>query len=220
MKRYVIVILLILPCIALGQGKVFKAPRVITEKDIQLSHRYSMCLDKNTYTSTQRLGFFPFNKAVKIKLISYNNATQNSPIIIDGESPKAIPAEDTMAVFTPMAPNKYHVNYHRVIEPYDLTPDGIDSLTDILLNVGFLSKKAYNYPDVTCNCYMPQDAILFIDRKGNTVQYIEFCFDCEHYNYSSSKIKLGEFCTQKFGILKAFFRNHGLKYGTAQLQHE
>lgn len=213
---YLTFVIALLPSVVAGQDKVSKRPKVLTEKDVQLSHRYGMCLDKNTYTLAQRLKLFPFDKGVKIELISYDGATPNSPITIDTE-PKPIPAEDTMAIFTPMAPNRYHVNYHRIIEKRELTPGGVDSLTDILFNVGFLSKKTYDYPDPKCSCYSPENAILFMNNKGEVIQYVELCFNCEKYYCSSSKIMLGEFCTQKFGILKALFRNQGLKYGTERL---
>ncbi|MFA6246387.1 MAG: hypothetical protein WC615_05565 [Mucilaginibacter sp.] len=213
MKRYLIILLLILPCIALAQRKKhFEAPRVR-----HYYEGYNDCSYQYRFNANERRTFFPFSKAVNVRLISYH---EGENVLIHITEPGTIsalddiPAEDTMQVFSPMAKGNFFINYCRVIEMRDLSKRAIDSLTDIMYNV---ARKPIKLPDDYANpgvkCYMPANAILFMDSKGKVTEYIEICFHCHKYYYSSSQTHEIDYCDQKWDMLKSFFVSQGQKFG-------
>ncbi len=98
-----------------------------------------------------------------------------------------------------------------------LTEKGIDSLTDILYNVGYTpvnNNHSLRIADPGGKCFNPRNAILFVDKTGRVTQYIEICFQCHQIVYSSTKIKQTEYCEQKFELLKIYFLSQNIKIGT------
>ncbi|RYU90114.1 hypothetical protein EWM62_11265 [Mucilaginibacter terrigena] len=213
MKRLLLIILFILPCIVFAQKKRhFKAPRVM-----RYYPGYNDCAYQYRFDADARRAFFPFSKAARIRLISFHEG-ENTPIYITEPGaayvPDVIPAEDTMQVFSPMAKDDFFVNYCRVMEMRDLSKAAVDSLTDILYNVG---RKPIKLPDDYANpgaaCYSPANAILFMDSKGKITEFIEICFHCHRYYYSSSKTREIDYCDQKWDMLKKYFFSQGIKFG-------
>lgn len=101
--------------------------------------------------------------------------------------------------------------YSLLDEIKTLSKSDIDSLTDILYNIGF--KGPVHIMSLT-TCFTPRNAILFIDSSGKTFDYVEICFQCSRHETSSEKIELGEFCDQKYALLKKFFISLGIGIGT------
>ncbi|WP_316785972.1 hypothetical protein [Pedobacter frigiditerrae] len=145
-----------------------------------------------------RLKNYPFNKAAKIQLVSYK-----------------------FSMYTDKDVNKKAKvnmpNLKRPIctEPFEeiktLTSNGIDKLSDILYNYGYLRK-----PNITGEkkCYEPRNGILFLDERSKCFDFIEICFDCEKIVSSSKKINLGkELDYKKIALFKDLFRKAGVKYG-------
>lgn len=152
------------------------------------------CLNSNRFNAKQRRTFVPFNTASSIKLISHES---DSNIII------------------PLSVNHFYADSSLVKESKELTAAGIDSLTDILYNVGYTPVKLpFQLIDPGRNCYDPRNAILFLNATGQVTHYIEFCFGCQRYYLSSSKIKNTAYCEQKYEMLKQFFLKQGIQYGT------
>ncbi|MBD1364056.1 hypothetical protein IDJ77_09570 [Mucilaginibacter sp. ZT4R22] len=181
------------------------------------AERNFQCLHTNRYSAKERRSFFPFANAGKIKLISFEYTEPHDPIIYGSEG-KIISGSqvdsDTVAVIAALAPNRFAVNYRKIKEEKTLSGGGIDSLTDILYNVGYTPVKGTFYRiEKEMSCYEPRNAILFLDSAGNITQYIKFCFQCWKYYYSSSKTKPVEYCEQKYDMLRTFFIKRGVKYG-------
>jgi hypothetical protein len=42
---------------------------------------------------------------------------------------------------------------------------------------------------------------------------MEICFACEQFLAFPRRFQTGEFCNQKFELLKTFFRQAGIRYG-------
>ena len=123
---------------------------------------------------------------------------------------------DPNLVFTAIKPGEFVVDYRRIEEFRDLSKKAIDSLTDILYNIGYTPIKCSIYiSDEGTSCYEPRNAILFLDKHGKVIQYIELCFTCKRYFLSSAKIKNGIYCHQKFEMLKNYFLAQGINYGTS-----
>jgi|SRR6185437_5518461 len=166
-------------------------PRQLTKKEIEKDKRDKNCFYKKKYSITERLQFFPFNKAAKIKLVSFDKPDS---VIMGGELPM----------------KNEEVDYSRLKEIKTIGKSQIDTLTDILFNEGY-GGSFYSFSESMC--YNPRNAILFIDANGKTFGFIEICFECSGYRLSSKKIKAGYFCNQKYDYLRNFFAANGIVFG-------
>ncbi|QKJ28661.1 hypothetical protein HQ865_02440 [Mucilaginibacter mali] len=215
MRQLLFCLMFLFPVLALGQRKLPPPlPGPPTKADDECADKANQCLNSHKYNARQRLAFYPFNIACKIRLISfeYNNDPRS---VIIGE--KAIPENNTNQepIITPVKSGEFAIDYSRIIEFKDLSQKAIDELTDIFFNVGFTPIKCNVYIGSTgAKCYEPRNAILFIDKNGKTVQYVELCFGCQRYYLSSSKIKNTAYCEQKFNMIRTFFASEGVVYGT------
>jgi hypothetical protein len=204
MYKFILLFLLI-PFIVCAQQKSqrrLKVPSSSKEWGVgdKLAEKEYQCFNSDKYNAKQRLSFFPFNGAVTIKLVSF---------------------ADTNKIYTPIRVNNFSIDERKVIESRVLSKNGIDSLTNILYNVGRTPVKGVRITiaDLGANCYEPRNAILFINDEGVITQYIELCFGCNKYYFSSSKIRMMETCEQKYDMLKAFFLKQGINYGPTKPQN-
>ena len=139
------------------------------------------------FNEQQRLQFYPFNVSDTIKLVSFRYHANSYPI-----------HKDSLLIDS-------------LIETKILTNDQVNKLTDIMYNNFF--KKQPNY-DVTSLCFLPRNAILFVDKNGKLKEHIGICFHCDNYTKSSEEIKMGDDCDQKMEKLRKFFIAAGIKFGT------
>ena len=163
-----------------------------TKKEIEKDKRNQNCVYKKKYSKTQRLQFFPFNKAAEIKLVSFEHPPDS--VIMGGKIPM----------------KNGDVDFTKLKEIKTIDKSEIDTLTDILFNEGYRGRFS-SFSESTC--YNPRNAILFIDSKGKTFGFIEICFECSGYRLSSKKIKAGDFCSQKYYYLRRFFAANGIVFG-------
>lgn len=127
---------------------------------------------------------YPFTKTAQIKLVSFKGTT--------------LPFENDTVCFS------------KLTEIQTLTLSQIDSLTDLMYNVGFGGTILIVEE---LSCYNPRNAILFIDSSGKTFEFIEICFECEQVVCSSEMVDFGEICNEKFSLVKKQFLHAGIKYG-------
>ncbi|MFD2147811.1 hypothetical protein [Mucilaginibacter antarcticus] len=208
MNRLILLSLLI-PCLAFGQhtkgvkrGKYYIGVD-LKGKEAVLANKYCTCFNNHKYNPTQRRSFFPFNKAASVRLISFTLPSDiNQP-------------DDYSLAYTPVSAGHYKINTRQIKESKILSGAAVDSLTDMMYNVGYTPIKLnFKLVSARYNCYDPHNAILFFNNEGEVNEYIELCFDCERYFLSSSKIKNTIYCDQKYDMLKGFFVAQGIKYGT------
>lgn len=145
------------------------------------------CFYKKKYTSAQRKGFYPFDVAETIKLVSFRYHKHNYPIRGD----KLI--ADSL------------------FEIKSLDKEGINKLTDILYNNFYRKKPDYG---LQTQCFFPRNAILFFDKQGNLKESILLCFHCDRHQESSEKIDFGNNCSEKMEKLRRYFIKVGLQFGT------
>ncbi|TFF38936.1 hypothetical protein [Mucilaginibacter psychrotolerans] len=222
-KNLLIFCLLILPGVVMAQ----KPKRPLgppTKAEDRAAILHDQCLHRNTYTAAQRRSFFPFSTAGSVKLISFEFVLYHDAEILDTAGNLINPPmpHDTQEVITPMAPNRFKLNYRKIKEIKQLSAKGLDSLTDILYNVGFTPVKnlTFEIAGHGYSCYEPRNAILFFDAAGNLTQYIELCFMCHRYYLSSRKIRYTADCEQKSDMLKGFFLAQGINYVDPRRQPE
>jgi len=161
------------------------------EEETLLMETNSHCMHRDEYSPAQRKKFYPFNRTESISLISF---------------------QDTVSEFSSHLPVKKGILDSSMIkEEVKLSGEDIDKLTDLIYNYGYITKK-YGVIIDRMSCYDPHNAILFFNKKRKVIAYIEICFDCLGMQFSSKSIKVGENCTEKFGILKNFFTSKGIKF--------
>lgn len=195
MKNSIAITLLIITVLLVGKamGQNVKADKGIVEptpRETLLSQLASDCFNSHQYDRLQRLKIYPFSKASKVKLISF-------------DTEKFIPRK------------MKDVDAFKFKESTVLASNETDELTDILYNVGYNPniKTDFRIED-NYGCYNPQNGILFLNADGKVFDYIEICFECQRTQTTSKKINEGTFCNQKFSLLKDFFLKVGIKHGT------
>lgn len=211
MRQLLFCLMLLFPVLASGQRKL-PPPGPPDKVDDNCQRKRQQCSNNHTYTTKQRRAFFPFNKAVTIRLISYEDNSPYMPLPIE----KQITDIDPTYVFSKEKQDEFVADYSLVKEFINVSSKSVDLLTDILYNIGPTPIKCggLEVVDPGAACYNPRNAILFIDRSGKTFAYMEFCFECQRYYFSSHKIKTMPRCIHKFEMLRKFFRSQGINFGT------
>ena len=161
------------------------------------------CVFVKKYTAAQRLKKYPFSKAAKIVAVSYEWALEDS---ID--APKR---PDTVFI-SDLHIKHGRLNYSSLKEIKQLDAKEINQLTNIIYNTDY--KKDMNSISPGHECFSPRNALLFYNKNGKIFDYIEICFECEMYQSLSEKLHIGTLCNQKFDMIKQFFIDAGIKYGT------
>jgi hypothetical protein len=176
-----------------------------------------VCVYRNIYAPEARLRFFPFNEYKKILLISFELPEASPNIVIYDKDNSLVKAPDKKEADLALLTKQQKPDQTRIKEKKVLSAFEIDKLTDILYNFGYKSTKSYKglrIADEGYSCYNPRNAIVFLDEKGLIAEYIEICFECHRREESSEKIKSGEFCTEKYDLIRKYFYAAGIKYGT------
>lgn len=189
MKLVTLITLLLIGPKLFGQLISAGTPRQLTREELITDSVNKHCIHQNKFSPAERLKNFPFNKAAYVSIASFG-LKENS---LGNEIPR----------------RRGKVDIAQLKDIIALNADQVDTLTDILYNTGYKG----NFYSFSEGCYIPRNAILFMDAKGNAFEYIEICFGCEGFKASSKKVKTGDFCAEKYELLKIFFRNAGIKFG-------
>jgi len=92
------------------------------------------------------------------------------------------------------------IKWNNFTDTFSLTQIDKKALADILFNYKYRIKGKY---ELGSSCYIPRDAILFLDKNGNLLDYVEICFECTDYRLKTDKWKF-DFCEGKLGLLAKF----------------
>ena len=55
-----------------------------------------------------------------------------------------------------------------------------------------------------------------IGKNNIIISYIEICFECEAIRTSETKLNLGEYCSEKYDLIKSIFQEKNIKYGITE----
>jgi hypothetical protein len=149
----------------------------------------------NKYSVEQRDSLYPFNVAKNIKLVSFDEKPDGKGFLY---SNGRLPMKHGRLI------------YSDLLEIKTLDKSQIDSLTDILYNNIY---RGILFTTSEAGCYNPRNAIVFTNENGVMIAFIEICFECQGYRTSSKKVVTGDFCNQKYDLLKAFFQSAGIEFG-------
>ncbi|OXB04428.1 hypothetical protein [Flavobacterium pectinovorum] len=158
----------------------------------------AQCIRTKNLSEKERLTHFPFSKAAQIKIISFKDKS-------DGTL-----GHDLMNYMNSIVIGKDTLASNLYDEITNLTPQQINQLTDIIFNY---SHKKEPYAIAQAGCYMPRNAIFFLDDNNTIIAWLELCFGCDNYRTSDKKLTIGEYCDQKYDMLKSIFKEAKIQYG-------
>ena len=186
---------LLLPCFifftSFTQGQKIKlslkppGPNTYSKAELAQEKKNHNCVHKSKISFSSICKKYPYSQTSEIQLVSFGE--RNLPMLNDS------------------------IAYSKLKEVKILTFRQIDTLTDILYNIGF---GGLTLIEEEMNCYNPRNAILFLNNSGKVIAFLELCFECEGFRASSENIYFGDKCNQKYPKLKRLFRNSGVTYGT------
>jgi hypothetical protein len=147
------------------------------------------------FKQAQRQSFYPFNKAVKIALVSFpassdttqkgNYIPHNSPILLD----------------TFLTNGISQIKY--------ISAQQIVKLTDIIFN----TCDRWTISETTkLGCYNPRNAIIFLDSSNKVFEYVEICLECHYLRTSNTNVRVpDDDCNYLYQDLGLFLKSLGLK---------
>ena len=174
-----------------------------TEKEI-INEEGNNCKRIKKETIEDFKKYFPLNETQKLLLVSfeyfipYKTNPKNGELI--GKEKRGLP----------LVQNK--INYEELKEFKVFNLKELEKLFDILFNFGIDNSKTYIIENGV-SCYQPRNAIVFLNEKNEVIEYIEICFSCSH-TAVFKKTQFGEFCEGKLDLVKSFFIEKGIQYGT------
>lgn len=186
-------------------------PRSPEEAERLYKPWYSDCAFTNEYSINKRLKKYPFSRAGKILAISYHLFDWSASVKNDSLKALNILPKDKLLQGGFSIKNDT-LDHSTLIECIALTNDQIRRLAVILYNIGF-KKTGYNIVG-GASCYEPRNALIFVDKQGKAYDYLAICFACQHYGSKLDRLNVGIDCTQKYEILRKFFKDIGIEFGT------
>jgi hypothetical protein len=210
-------------CFAIARDTVMHARKTKKQKSPDISRlqqfekkwkpSYDNCTFTNQYTIAQRLKKYPFSKAVKILAVSYYGGAEPNPIInLDSPNDTLLKKEDPHTKGLVIINDS--LDSSTLIEIKTLNRSQIIRLTNILFNTDFRKRSNYHLAE-NATCFEPRNSILFLDKKGKIIDHLDVCFACKNSSSNKKdKMSIGIECTQKYDLLRKYFIEVGVKYGT------
>lgn len=162
-------------------------------------------------TFNNRIKKFPFNRASKIKLVSYNLDFKKEPIYTPppiGDS-IAIKNYENRKFPIKISDILFDENLKGAQQQKNLNLLEIKELSNIIFNectkymIGLIS---------TSGCYFPRNAILFYDEDDKIFAYLEICFQCGGFESDPKNLFKDDFiCEDIYNKLEKFFNKAGMK---------
>ncbi len=212
--------------VSFAQKKKQKTPAPImppSKADYAVLEKRMVCMYRNKYSPVKRLKFFPFNRYKTVMLISFEPPDISAEIVYTDTSKIPINTPIKEEVYHALLEKRQKLDSTRLKERKILSASEVNKLTNVLYNFGYTSTKSYKGLLIAesdgYRCYEPRNAIVFLDKDGLIAEYIEICFECHRRKESSEKIKMGEFCEDKYDLIRKYFRDTGIKYGTVNVHN-
>jgi hypothetical protein len=162
----------------------------------------SRCSKIYNFSEVQRLSNFPFSEAEKIKIVSFK-----------GKMVGRI-GDELQEHINSISIKKDTFNLSFYSEIATLNSLQINKLTDVIYNYRY---KKSPYLTIVKSCYMPRNAIFFLDKNNIIIAYIEICFECEAIRTSDKELYLGEYCSDKYNLIKSIFKENNINYGVTEV---
>ena len=174
MKKIFSFFLIIFSIISFGQKKKQKNIQPPPPPSFDLSNGINKGFKPTSFEN--RIKNFPFNKAAKVKIVSYNLDFKKEPIA------EPILINDSVAIKE--AKNRKNPvnisdiisgNFNGISQQKNLNITEIKELTNIIYNTcGKYSSGVFS----VSGCFFPINAILFYDENDAVFAHVEICFEC------------------------------------------
>lgn len=164
----------------------------------KLFYKNMSCVKQDKLTVSERNKIYPYNISAKVVLATY----------LPKEKGVSVMGSEMQDYFRSLKEDRNLFDKKRFKDFIYLNDNQKNELTDIIFNYGY--KKNLNI-GMHSLCYMPNNAILFLDKDDNLLEFIEICFDCNEFRTSNEEITLGDKCMQKMNLLDDFFLKSGIK---------
>jgi hypothetical protein len=176
---------------------------------------FSISYSQKKFSTNEILNTFPLNKAVKVKIISYN-------INFISEFPTPLPPiggrVDSAEIKRIIANQKFPISLKKSIESEEFK--GIDEIKILNFRETYdLFKLLYNtcgkFPNMQRRismCFFPRNAILFYDENDKVFDFLEICFECHRMDSLSEEFtEINDICDNFYFNIEKFFQSKGLK---------
>lgn len=214
MKYWFILILTLQSIFVFGQSKkqrLAPPPPSLSDTINEVSKK----TDFIQYDVKKRRGFYPFNKASYVKLVSFDKQLKEDIRLKTLHTDATQTAEYIEVYGLPMQSDT--IDFSKILQSIILTKIEIDSLSDILYNT--CSRWTLSLT-TKAGCFYPHNAIIFFNEKKQPFEYLELCFDCKQLQYSSKKIKKIEDFNNAFFELETYFKSFGLKTSKEEFENK
>ncbi len=153
---------------------------------------------KKVYKIDQSNLEFPFDKTIKIKIVSFEYFYQTV-------SESFFVSEMKYNETVPKINNKLDSTRINEIE--------ILEINKVIELIEILNQKTKKSIVSSSNCFNPRNSIVFLDENDTIIEHIDLCFECLNYKIFS-KDKFIDFEVEKMLKLKLFFSENGVQFGT------
>jgi hypothetical protein len=160
------------------------------------------CVRSKKIDFKNRLKMYPFGNTTQIIVVSHR--TKNGMI-----------GEELQKYLDSVKIGQDSINLKEFEQHISLNLAQIEKLTDVIFNY---SHKGKEYAITNTMCYQPRNAIIFLDNSNKILGFIEICFGCNHLRTSDKRIDIGDYCEQKYDLIKDIFRESGIKYGITEVE--
>lgn len=182
---------------------------------------YDDCVNTNKYSLTQRLSKYPFNKAVKIYAVSYPLAVYPSGEWKKVANGKTDFVKDSIPKKRGLIIEQDTLDHSTLIEFKELDQNQIAGLTNLIYNINWRKPSASLHLVDHGACYAPRNAIIFVNKNNKVIDYIEICFHCMgSHSKNDDRLSIGTLCTQKYDLMKQWFIDAGISYGTIKTEKD
>ena len=178
-------------------------------------------------SNTKIFNSFPFNKAVKIKIVSYNLEFLGSS---DSYVPPPLPpikGLDSFIIKKIKENTKVPIDLKNIIQKENLngiTESKTLNLSEIyeLSNVLFNTCGIFQGKDIIVSkCFSPSNAVLFIDEHDKVFEIFEICFECGGVKSIYGKnMFVNDRCDNFYEKVKSFFKKQGLQTDKIKRDYE
>ncbi|GAA4040623.1 hypothetical protein [Flavobacterium chungnamense] len=170
----------------------------------------------------ERSQIFPFNESKKIVLVSYLNSEIIEDVKINTK--EVIRLKDSSSFsnagykivkeFSFLSNDTLPEKVYDVTKIVELNQNAIDEFSNWIINYDYKIKNPKK-PVLSslATCYIPRNAVVFLNEKDIVISILEICFECGHYyllpdpnNFGST---LGLECDERLDYFKNFFIGKG-----------
>ena len=157
------------------------------------------------FSLSKRLAAYPFRKATRVKLVSFNLYYDFRPPTVVLDSTRVIEEKEEVQMSRVMKSG----DFSKLDQMQDLDPDQIAKLSDILFNT---CARHSITSGAKMGCYYPRNAILFLDKSNRIFEYFEVCFGCRGIETNKKFPLLDEFlCDFMYEDLERYFNESGIE---------